>query len=234
MTINLNENVAIEELSELTVSGIGIDKTCRVELTFSKEALIGFATNLIWLYEDIDDKRSLHFHIDPLGAPGANQAMGFFLTPDSPSLVVQVGSIKKIIEKTKNIGKFRQIEKIHLISRKFEVKEPSSDDLSLEEYEIGLRNIANIKIVSEDNIDFSGKCVQTVLSVGYDTLKKLATMLLVLADNYSDNCSYRLANVRQNQLEYNMGVLFTETSPDIVIKCKDLGYVYQYDRNFGA
>lgn len=234
MIINLNENVDIEELSELTLSGGGIDKTCRVEVTFSKEALIGFATNLIWLYEDIDDKRSVHFHIDPLANPGANQAMGFFLTPDSPSLVIQVGGIKKSFVKTKNFGKLRQIEKQHIISRKFDVKEPSPDDLSLEEYEIGLRNIADIKIMNDDNIDFTGSCVQTVLRIGYNTLKKLATMLLVLADNYSDNYSYKLANVRQKQLEYNMGILFTETSPDVVIKCKNLGYIYQYDRNFGV
>lgn len=78
MIINLNETVNVEELSELFLSGIEIGKGCRVELTFSKEALIGFATNLIWLYEDIDNEKNVHFHIDPLGGEiQGNQALGF-------------------------------------------------------------------------------------------------------------------------------------------------------------
>lgn len=51
MIINLNETVSVEELSELSLSGVEFSKECKVELTFSKEALIGFATNLQTSYD---------------------------------------------------------------------------------------------------------------------------------------------------------------------------------------
>lgn len=233
MIINLNEPVNIKEVSELTLSGRGMNKDCKVELTFSKEDLIGFATNLIWLYEEIDNKKKVHFHVDPLGGePSGNQALGFFLTPKSPSLVVEVNGMKELYNKTKEWGNYQQIHIRSGVCKKIEIKEPACDE-SIEEYELGLKNILKIKITNQDGEDVSRNCVQAVLKLNQDTLKKLATMLIILANNYSSNCNYLLANLKQIPIQYNMGIIFTTESPDVIIRCGDLGCVYGYIPKFG-
>ncbi len=233
MIINLNETVNVEELSELFLSGIEIGKGCRVELTFSKEALIGFATNLIWLYEDIDNEKNVHFHIDPLGGEiQGNQALGFFLTPESPSLVVQVEQMKKLNYCEEKIVGCKEMSIRRGICNKIEIRDPVCDE-AIEEYELGLKNIVDIKIINGVCQNVSNMCVQIVFKLGYDTLKKFATMLMILANNYSKSDKYLLANLGQFRTQYNMGVIFTKESPDVVIKCDDLGCVYDYEPNFG-
>lgn len=230
MIFELNKHVQIEEISELLLSGASLDKDCKVEFTFSKAALIGFATNLFWLYEDIDRMSQTHFHIDPLGGkiPG-NQALGFFLTSKSPSLVVQVGE-RQILD---DIKICKQISIRNKVNKRMEMKEPACEE-SIEEYELGLQNIADIKIVNKNGEDVSKKCVQIVLKIGYETIKNLAVMLMILADNFFDGCEYLLANLNQDTLQYNMGILFSKESSEVVIKCRELGCVYDYAPNFGA
>lgn len=233
MIIDLNNETNINEISELQLSGHNIGKNCKIEFTFSKEALIGFATNLIWTYEEINNKKMIHFHIDPLeGESSGNQALGFFLTPQSPYLVVQVNGIHHIFSE---IDKYKQCKSISIrqgVCKKYEIKDPACDE-SIEQYELGLRNVASIKVLNQDYKDITSKCVQIVLKINYDTLKQFATMLLVLANNYSYKCEYLLANLKQERLQFNMGIIFTKESPEMVIKCHDLGCVYDYDPNFG-
>ncbi|RKI98335.1 hypothetical protein D7X87_26920 [bacterium D16-54] len=229
MNLELNKYVEIEEISELTLSGVNIGSDCKVEFTFSKAALIGFATNLLWLYEDIDKERQTHIHIDPLGGeiPG-NQALGFFLTPRSPSLIVQVGE-RQILDK-KMICK--QINIKNRVNTKIEIKEPACEE-AIEEYELGLQNIVDIRIVNKYGEDVSEKYVQIVLKIGYETIKKLAVMLMTLANNFSFGCEYLLANLKQSILQYNMGLIFSKESPEVIIKCKELGCVFDYVPDFG-
>ena len=229
MNLELNKYVEIEEISELTLSGVNIGSDCKVEFTFSKAALIGFATNLSWLYEDIDRMSQTHFHIDPLGGeiPG-NQALGFFLTPRSPSLIVQVGE-RQILDK-KMICK--QINIKNRVNTKIEIKEPACEE-AIEEYELGLQNIVDIRIVNKYGEDVSEKYVQIVLKIGYETIKKLAVMLMTLANNFSFGCEYLLANLKQSILQYNMGLIFSKESPEVIIKCKELGCVFDYVPDFG-
>lgn len=229
MNLELNKYVEIEEISELTLSGVNIGSDCKVEFTFSKAALIGFATNLLWLYEDIDKERQTHIHIDPLGGeiPG-NQALGFFLTPRSPSLIVQVGE-RQILDK-KMICK--QINIKNRVNTKIEIKEPACEE-AIEEYELGLQNIVDIRIVNKYGEDVSEKYVQIVLKIGYETIKKLAVMLITLANNFSFGCEYLLANLKQSILQYNMGLIFSKESPEVIIKCKELGCVFDYVPDFG-
>lgn len=233
MIIDLNEAIEIEEVSELRLCGANTDLDNRVELTFSKEALIGFAINLIWLYENTNNRnRDVHFHIDPLGSASACQTLGFFLTPTSPFLVIQLNDIKYKCEKTKEWENCKKIATRFRSYEKFEIKKPSLDDLSIEEYEIGFRNIVDIKVLDKAG-GIINDYVDIVLAVSYGTLKKFATMLLVLANNYSPGKEYLLANLRQEELQYNMGLIFAKGSPDVVVRCGDLGCVYDYDPNFG-
>lgn len=229
MVLELNKHVQIEEISELALSGVSLDKDCKVEFTFSKAALIGFATNLCWLYEDIDKTDQTHVHIDPLGRiiPG-NQALGFFLTAGSPSLIVQVGE-RQILD---DIKICKQISIRNKVNKLIEIKEPACEE-AIEEYELGLQNIVDIKIVNKNGEDVSKKCVQIVLKIGYETIKNLAVMLMILANNFSADCEYLLANLNQDTIQYNMGIIFSKESPKAVIKCRELGCVYDYAPNFG-
>ncbi len=235
MILDLNKPVEINEVSRIDLSGRGIDSDHKVELTFSKAALVGFATNLIWLYEDMDRIKQTHIHIDPLGGgiPG-DQAMGFFLTPGSPFLVVQVGEQEKLHGPVV----CKQIHIRNTIHRKVEIREPACgetietyDDL-IEAYELGWQNIARIKIMDRSGEDVSENCGQVVLRIGFGTVKSLATMLMVLADNYLPDHGYLLANLKQSTLQYNMGMIFSKESPDVVIKCGELGCVCDHDPDF--
>lgn len=114
-----------------------------------------------------------------------------------------------------------------------EIKEPAREE-AIEEYELGLQNIVDIKIVNKNGEDVSKKCVQTVLKTGYETIKNLAVMLIILANNFFSGCEYLLANLNQDILQYNMGILFSKESPEVIIKCKELGCVYDYAPDFGV
>lgn len=234
MIFNLNKSVEIKNLAEIYLSGKNLNsKKHRVKFIFSKEALIGFAINLAWTYTELSINRRFHFHIDPLGANiSGNQPLGFFLTSNSPSLVIQLDNIEcdfdnKISYDCKEIN----IRKGAL--KKYEVKEPASEE-SLEEYEIGFRNIACIKIYDDFNKDVTRECSQVVFKLTYEGLKDIANMLLILADNYKENIEYLLAHLKQKKLQYNMGVIFTKKSHEVVFSCQDLGCAYDYDFRFGT
>ena len=82
--INLTQSVPLKELCKISAIGFREDVAQQIEFTLSHEAMIGFATELLWMYEDLDDNKkqiiSTHqLRIDP--AP--NQTIGFYLTPDS-------------------------------------------------------------------------------------------------------------------------------------------------------
>ena len=59
-------------------------------------------------------------------------------------------------------------------------------------------------------------------------------MLMILANNFFTGYEYLLANLNQDTLQYNMGIIFSKESPEVVIKCKELGCVYDYAPNFGV
>lgn len=83
-------------LCKISVFGDKKDEAKRVQFTFSHEAVVGFATELIWLYEDIDDVRRVSIETHPLKVdPAPSQAIGFFLTPDSPVFLIKVNNEPK-------------------------------------------------------------------------------------------------------------------------------------------
>lgn len=232
MIIDLNKSVKIKNLAEICLSGKSLDnQKCKLEFVFSKEALIGFATNLIWMYTEIDINKNLHIHIDPLRKNiHGNQPMGFFLTSSSPSLVIQLDNIEcnfNMINKH-----YKEINMKRGAFKKYEIKEPSSEE-ALEEYEIGFKNIVCIKVYDSFNNEITENCSQVVFKLSYMALKDLANMLLILADNYEENIKYLLAHIKQKELQYNMGIVFTEQSCEVIFSCQDLGCVYDYDPLFG-
>lgn len=64
-----------------------ISENCRVLLTFSKNGLIGFATELLRYAHEF--KEGSHLHIYPI-APGEDrlQRVGVYLTPESSETII--------------------------------------------------------------------------------------------------------------------------------------------------
>lgn len=58
--------------------------------------------------------------------------------------------------------------------------EPACEE-AIEEYGSGSQNIADIRIIDKYGEDISGQCVQIVLKIGYETIKKLAVMLMIMS-----------------------------------------------------
>lgn len=228
MVIDLEKSVSISEYASITVSGIKKEEIEEIEITFSKEALIGFATNLLWIYDDITESKRIHMHIDPLNTVnGGNQSLGFFLTPSSPSLVVCMGG-KQEVKKT-NIYKEVMIQKGP--NKKINIIEPKGMEF-IEDYELGYSNLSNITIRTINNNIIEYKSLQVILNLSYKGLIDFATMLLILANNFKRKIQYAIAQEGESENKYNMGILLSKESCACSIRCDELGCVYDYVSDF--
>lgn len=234
MVVNLDENIIINEMAEVFIRGVGGNNNgLKAEITFSKEALLGFAINLLWMYEDIDPKKKIHIHIDPLlGAVPGNQALGFFLTPQSPSVVFCLNSINENIPLNIDITNFKRILSKHKFATEFQIKEPAVDE-SIEDYELGLNNMVQIRILDSNNNNVTKDGMEIIFNINYNGLKDFATTLLILANNYENGQEYRMAHAKQREIQDNLGVLLSEKSNEVILKTDYLGCVYNYDSHFG-
>jgi hypothetical protein len=233
MILELNNSVLLREPAELSLKGKGNTALAEnIKISFSKEGLVGFAKNLIWLYEDISSNRNVYFCTDPLGkVPQGNQTLGFFLTPDSPTLTLQINFLDKetgvLCDNAKDIDirkkSYRQC---------IEIAQPL-DETSIEEYELGLRNMAKIRVISKENEDITKDFFEVFFKINYDGLRDFATMLLILADNYVEGKEYLIAKEKETFEGYNLGIILTQESKKGILGCNDLGCVYDYDINFG-
>lgn len=230
MVINLGKNISMCEYASICSSGIKKEEIGEVIITISKEALIGFATNLLWIYDDISESKKIHIHIDPLNdVYGGNQSLGFFLTPDSPSLVVCIGGKNDTV----NMGCFKQVILQEESDKKIYISDPKDMEF-MEEYELGYNNLADIGIQTIRNGVIRDSNHQIVLNLTYRGLKDFATMLFILADNYKRKIRYDIAQEGRSKKKYNMGILLSEESCPCSIVCDDLGSVYDYVPDFGT
>jgi len=118
------------------------------------------------------------------------------------------------------------------IRKSIEIKEPACDE-SIEEYELGCSNVADVSIYNQENINITQDYMQVVFKLNYGGLKDFATMLLIFVNNYKVGNKYHLANVNQKKFEYNMGIMLNSSSCEMTLKCKDLGCIYDYEPEFG-
>jgi len=102
----------------------------------------------------------------------------------------------------------------------------------LESYELSKRNILNIKVLNERNEDVTEDCSTIVFEINRSGLKEFATMLLVWADNYSEQEEYILPQLQTIKQGYNLGVMLTQDSISTKFRCQDLGTVSDYDERF--
>lgn len=83
----------IAQIDVMDKNGNNITKDCRVQLTLSRNAMLGLGTELIRLAHKFSDGR--HFHIDPISQEGeAVQSLGIMLHPESCELIMGCGDFK--------------------------------------------------------------------------------------------------------------------------------------------
>lgn len=225
MIINLSEGVDLCEYVKVSAHGKNVEIINFIEISFSKEALIGFAKNLIWMYEDLDINKEFYVCTDPLGGvPSGNQVVGFYLTTGSPILTFKVNSIKNHNgQKNNSMGRYQNPK----TEKSIEILPPSLDDKCIEEYELGFRNLAEISIYDKNHMDISKDIYEVFFEINYGGLKNLAILLIKLADNYQEGAEHTIGQA--NSLE----IILTRDSLPLKLKCSNLGSVYDYEPEFG-
>lgn len=236
MKINLTRSVPLKELCRISARGYTTNIAESIEFTFSHEAIVGFATELLWLYDDINENRKLDLCTRQLRVDSApNQVLGFYLTPSSPMLMIVVNSLKR-----EDSGyEYKNWKEIYMkeknINQHYEIREPSNEKdglLVVEPYELRWKNIINITIFDGEKNDITKYHDTVIFEINYEGIKELATMLLVWAYNSKEGDEYLLSRIGELVCGYNLGVILTKDSIPTTFKCHDLGSAYDYDPRF--
>lgn len=237
MIINLTQSVPLKELCKISAIGYTTEEAKCIEFTFSHEAIIGFATELLWMYEDINDSKKLTISTHQLQIdPSPCQAMGFYLTPNSPMLVLKVNSL---VNEMEDECEYKNYKEIGISPQKgnlyYNVKEPSDVDCELicvEPYELSKKNIVDISVFNENGEDISKYYSTVTFEINRKGIMNLATMLMIWANNCKDVEEYSLAHIGKADYGYNLGVILTCDSIATKFKCCDLGKASDYDSRF--
>lgn len=237
MMINLTESVSLKELCKITAIGHTSNTAHWIDFTFSHEAMIGFATELLWIYEDIDDYEKPIISTHQLQIDSApNQTLGFYLTPDSPIFVLKVNSLKEKKEERNMCEDWKEINIRDSNSNLYyNLKDPSVEDIefaTLETYELSRKNIVSINVFDDHGNDITLKYHTVILEINRKGIKDFATMLLVWANNYENGSEYDLPHIDKLDQGYNLGIILTDDSISSKFKAHDLGVAHDYDSRF--
>ena len=232
MIVDLTRNIIPKEYMRLTVVNNSTDEVGDLTLIFSREAILGFATELLLLYDDIDDSRELNISTHPLKTdPCPNQAIGFYLTPESPSFMLKINSLQC---GNKEIGNVENKRNIFIynpnLKEKFYIDtDMDYEEMVIESYELSRRNILDISIKNTDGIDITDKCSAVVLEINRQGIKDFATSLLIWSNNIGNHTEYLLAkDESSNEEETNFGAILTSDSVAVKVRSKELGTIYDY------
>lgn len=237
MMINLTKSVPLKELCKVTALGYKENTAQQIMFMLSHEAMIGFATELLWMYEDINDSEKSIWETHPLKVdPAPNQTVGFYLTSDSPVFILKVNTLTEKKEERYVYGNCKEIS----IKRKngnkyYNLKDPSLEDIefiTIEAYELSKKNILRIKVFDNEGNDITEVCHTVVLEINREGIKDFATMLFVWADNYREGSEYVLSQIDNPEQGYNLGILLTHDSISCKFKAHDLGVANDYDSRF--
>lgn len=201
------------------------NKNYKVILEMSREAIIGFAMSAIRLDEGLPEGYDIR--IEPLGSVCANQAMGFFLTPDSPELffygkeygTLDDNSIKLIRSQVDNLKSVNKKVKDFLVDLEW-------DDDYCEIYSIGYNNVVRASVFEDEN-DITSKC-DIIFRLSKSAFLGFGTSLIRIAHKYKEDESYFASYSKPNK---ELGFYLTSKSADIEIKCKSQNIALYYDKN---
>ena len=241
MIVNISKNVSPKEMCRIIAIGNNPKIADHIDLTFSREALIGFATELLWLYDDLEEKNKQIITTYPLKVdPAPNQAIGFYLTPSSPTLAIRINYFDMKIENLyeNNICKEIKIKEKNN-NQYYRVNIPSEEGESdcenticLETYELSRRNILDVRLVGIDGNEVTKHFSSVIVELNRKGIKALATMLLVWINNYNDSEDYMVFQEGVVNAGYNFGVILSCDSIPTRLKIGDFGTVYDHDSRF--
>lgn len=238
MIIDLTQSVSLKEMCRIFAISNTSEIADRIDFIFSREALLGFATELLWLYDDIDEQNKRIITTHPLQIdPSPNQAIGFYLTPNSPTLVLKVNSLDDSEDESIDQKNIKEIDiRKKYINQYYNVKNPSEENeieydecFCLEPYELSRRNIVNICIVNKRGNDITNCFSTVIIEINRKGVKAFATMLLVWANNCNEGMEYLVFQDGGANGGYNLGIVLTQDSIPTKVKLGDLGTVYDYD-----
>lgn len=233
MLINLTKSVSLKEFCKVTTIGYVKETEQWVEFTFSHEAIVGFATELIWMYEEINDKKLVLSTNQLQVDPSPNQVVGFYLTPNSPTFVLKINSLseekleggeyknwKEIKIRTKNVNQYYNVKSFF---------DEEGELITLEPYELSKRNLMSISVFNAEGKDITKGYHSVVFEINRKGIKEFATMLLVWANNCREGDEYILPHVDTLENGHNLGIILAHSSASVKFKCHDLGTAYDYD-----
>lgn len=205
-----------------------ISENCKVILNLNKQAILGFGINLIRAANNYYENN--HYHVEPLGTIISNQAMGFFLTPESSSLVLGCKSHGLLTDfEEKSLSKKHEIKSE---TDRFGVKylvDLQFDNDYFEPYNLGFNNVGELKVY-RDGLDISMKC-EVVLTLSKSAMIGLGTKLIRFINKYGLDSEENLNSLELHK--YSLGVFIRPTSCDFSIKYKLFNKVFFYDGDFG-
>ena len=215
------------EMIKLVAKGEKVQEISYIEMSFSKDALIGFASNLLWIYGDYNRNRKIIEETIPLGNPIGNQVFGFYITTNSPTFVVHIND--DFFKEQISFNDKRYSEMI-FNQRVLELEPPSDDDLP-EEFEKNYENIVSIKVYDKTLKDISQEIRFISLNINYGGLRNLGIVLLDISRNYKEDFKYAFEQYKENEKYENRIVLAKDSIP-LRIKCEYLGKAYDYEHEF--
>ena len=229
MLINISKAVEPRSFCKVTAVGPSSDKIHELHVTFSREALLGFATELMGLYEGMGDDEKCVVETHPLvkdPAPGAS--VGFWLTPHSPELTLRINGAdadyRGVVPSFSEIDIKDNYDRYYNIPDSLdECEQERNGYLCISAYEIGKRNLVNIDAIDNNGADITNQISAIVVDLPRRGMNDFATMLFVWADNVRDNTDYFLCREGSSEPGYNFGVILTEDSPLVKFRVKDLG-----------
>ncbi len=232
MLINIRKRTDKKALCRITVNTFTNRKPERILFQFNKDAIVGFATELIRLYDCVDEKQKITIETHQLGVdPAPNQALGFFLTSESPVFMLKVNSIKSVLshEDIECIS----CEEIRIKNKggnyyvQINTDESDVEKVVIDPYQMSLENVARICVFDEYDNDISSDSSALIFEINYAGIIGFATMLLNWADNI-DKKEYPLVKMKSKEKGYDFGILLTEDSVKTSFQCADLGSAYDY------
>lgn len=215
------------EMIKLVAKGEKVQEISYIEMSFSKDALIGFASNLLWIYGDYNRNRKIIEETIPLGNPIGNQVFGFYITTNSPTFVVHIND--DFFKEQISFNDKRYSEMI-FNQRVLELEPPSDDGLP-EEFEKNYENIVSIKVYDKTLKDISQEIRFISLNINYEGLRNLGIVLLDISRNYKEDFKYAFEQYKENEKYENRIVLAKDSIP-LRIKCEYLGKAYDYEHEF--
>lgn len=211
------------------ITGNNINKSCKVEFSLSKNAMLGLAKSLISRAVKNQINGPLHFY--PIKPDGdIVQTLGLLIAP---------GSVEPIFD-------FWDVPPLDLDIKKLEKKEPIQnssilyeielDDKRPEDFEIEGNNIGEFKVLDFYNNDISNKCRYIEIGLSIDAMLGLGTELIRFAHNFEEGKKISIIPAsKENGAQQSMGIFLTPDSCELVIEYKKFEsiekYIEEYKKN---